>query len=105
MVVLSPLVGSQCTKGEGGHHTMRDSPWGLPGDAWQPIPRAAVHGELRDGVPDLLHPENGVQLKKLWLSSFSGILIFKAFFPPANFRSPAILWEENGVKIKHSIQK
>lgn len=29
----------------------------------------------------------------------------QAFFPPANFRSPAILWEENGVKIKHSIQK
>lgn len=43
--------------------------------------------------------------KKMWFSSFSGILIFKAFFPPANFRSPAILWEENGVKIKHSIQK
>lgn len=43
---------------------MRDSPWGLPCDAWQPIPRAAVHGELRDGVLDLLHPENGVQLKK-----------------------------------------
>lgn len=29
----------------------------------------------------------------------------QAFSPPANFRSPAILWEENGVKIKYRIQK
>lgn len=87
---------------------MRGSPWGPPRDAQQCIPTAAVHGALRARVPDVLCPENGVptkKKKKMWLSSFSGILIFKAFFPPANFRSPAILWEENGVKIKHSIQK
>lgn len=29
----------------------------------------------------------------------------QAFLCSANFRSPAILWEENGVKIKQSTQK
>lgn len=56
-------------------------------------------------VTNLPHSENGVPTKKsvaFFLLPNSNI---QAFLPPANFRSPAILWEENGVKIKHSIQK
>ena len=62
VVAVSPLVGSHCTKGEGGPHTVRGSPWGLPRDAQQCIPSAAVHGALRGGVPDVLCPENGAKM-------------------------------------------
>lgn len=64
VVAVSPLVGSHCTKGEGGPHTVRGSPRGLPQDAQQCIPSAAVHGALRARVPDVLCPENGVPTKK-----------------------------------------
>lgn len=54
---------------------------------------------------DPVHPENGVPTKQSDAFFFLMNSNIQAFFPPANFRSPAILWEENGVKIKHSIQK
>lgn len=60
VAAVSPLAGSHCTKGEGGPHTARRSPWGLPWDALRCLPSAAVHGAPRAGLPDELCPENGV---------------------------------------------
>lgn len=55
--------------------------------------------------PHLVHPGNSVPAQALLAFRLLPNSDTQAFSPPANFRSPAILWEENGVKIKHSIQK
>lgn len=97
---VSPPVGSKHTTGQGG------SPGALGNDspALPPTSRAGSAGRSAP-YAHRVHPEHsdpaGNSTDFFLLTSSNS----QAFSPPANFRSPAILWEENSVKIKHSIQK
>lgn len=112
MLAVSPLSGLPGTQGRRCTSRCEGGLWGLPWDAGQGIPSAALHGEpgkCSFQCSDLLHPENGVPIEAEKKKSVAFFRLrnsnIPAFLPPANFRSPSILWEENGVKIKHSIQK
>lgn len=112
VLAVSPLSGLPGTQGRRCTSRCEGGLWGLPWDAGQGIPSAGYTGSLGSAAPSVLICCTLKTVSQLERKKKKSVAFFRlrnsnipAFLPPANFRSPSILWEENGVKIKHSIQK